>query len=118
MPVIAPSLQPAIANVESDLRGFVQRDLAQQRRMSETPPDSSEQIKTFVQGLSGGAIADVERTINELSKVRDMLRNESDRVIREVNSYASLAQAASSSMKVISDGLSQWQAKGPNTNRR
>ena len=118
MSIVAPSIQPTSDDVQTGLRDLVRRDLPQQRRHSEPAAGNSEQIKSFVKNLSGATISEVERTIEELSKVRDMLRSEAERVVREVNAYNSLAQAATSSMKVISEGLSQWQANGKNTNRR
>ena len=38
-----------------------------------------------------------------------MLRNEGERVQREISGYASLSQAAMTSMKIIADSLAQWQ---------
>ena len=118
MSLVAPSRQPEANDVEGDLRSLVRRDLPPQRRQSDPTAGNNEQIKSFVQNLSGASISEVERTIQELTKVRDMLRSEAERVVREVNAYASLAHAATSSMKVISDGLSQWQANSKNTSRR
>jgi hypothetical protein len=42
-----------------------------------------------------------------------MLRNEGQRVQREVSGYASLSQAAMTSMKIIGDSLVQWKAQSP-----
>jgi hypothetical protein len=43
--------------------------------------------------------------IHELEKMREMLRNEGERVSREIASYASLSQLSVSSMKAVSDSL-------------
>jgi len=40
--------------------------------------------------------------------VRDMLRNEGERVTREIAGYASLSHAAMTAMRVIGDSLKQW----------
>jgi hypothetical protein len=37
-----------------------------------------------------------------------MLRNEGDRVTREISGFASLNHAAITSMKIIADSLTQW----------
>jgi len=39
-----------------------------------------------------------------------MLRNEGERVSREVAGYASLSHAAMTAMKVIGDSLTQWKS--------
>jgi hypothetical protein len=51
--------------------------------------------------------------MTELSAVRDMLRNEGERVQREVSGYASLSQTAMTSMKIIGDSLVQWKSQSP-----
>jgi len=40
--------------------------------------------------------------------VRDMMRNEGERVSREIAGYASLSHAAATAMKVIADSIHQW----------
>jgi len=48
-----------------------------------------------------------------LSQVRDILRNQGQRVQREISGYASLSQAAMTSMKIIGDSLVQWKTQSP-----
>jgi hypothetical protein len=55
---------------------------------------------------------EIDRVILELQGVRDMLRNEGERVSREIAGYASLNHAAMTAMKVIGDSLKQWK-EGP-----
>ena len=61
---------------------------------------------------------EIDRVILELQGVRDMLRNEGERVGREIASYASLSQAAMTAMKVIGDSLTQWKNTPQNSDRR
>ena len=56
---------------------------------------------------------EIDRVILELQSVRDMLRNEGDRVSREVAGYASLSHAAMTAMTVIADSLTQWKGEPP-----
>ena len=42
-----------------------------------------------------------------------MLRSEGERVQREIAGYASLSQAAMTSMKIIADSLAQWKSQPP-----
>jgi hypothetical protein len=44
-----------------------------------------------------------------------MLRSEGERVQREISGYASLSQAAMTSMKIIADSMAQWQPGAPKT---
>jgi hypothetical protein len=39
-----------------------------------------------------------------------MMRNEGERVSREIAGYASLSHAAATAMKVITDSLTQWKS--------
>ena len=50
-----------------------------------------------------------------LVDINDMLRNEGERVSREIAGYASLSYAAMTAMKVIGDSLTQWKS-APNKN--
>jgi hypothetical protein len=45
-----------------------------------------------------------------LESVREMLRNEGERVSHEIAGYASLSHAATTAMKVITDSLTQWKS--------
>jgi hypothetical protein len=47
-----------------------------------------------------------------------MLRNEGERVQREISGYASLSQAAMTSMKIIGDSMAQWKSHSPQPAQR
>ncbi len=51
---------------------------------------------------------EIDRVIGELESLRDKLRNEGERVSREVAGYVSLSHAARTAMTVITDSLKQW----------
>jgi hypothetical protein len=51
---------------------------------------------------------EIDNVIGELRSVRDFLRNEGDRVQREIAGYATVSQTAMASMKVISESMAQW----------
>jgi hypothetical protein len=123
MPVIRPERlseidqAAAAANVaeevEGDIREFVRRDVSVFRRAR---PDgggggeiASDNINSLIQRVAGQSIGEIENVIAELTRVRDMLRSEGERVQREISGYASLSQAAMTSMKIIADSLAQWQ---------
>src|SRR5450755_5086103 len=103
----------ATANaVEGEIREFVRRDVSfLHPRRSEFdaangPP--AENLNALIQRVAGDSMDEIDRVIRELESVRDMLRNEGERVSREVAGYASLSHAATTAMKVIADSIKQW----------
>ena len=97
--------------VEGEIREFVRRDVSTFRRNSTTPENgdaAAENISALILRVSGASIAEIERVIAELTTLRDMLRNEGERVQREITGFASLSQAAMTSTKIIADSLTQW----------
>jgi len=94
--------------VEGEIREFVRRDVSVFRRARPERSEAADNINTLIQRVSGASITEIERVIGELTTVRDLLRNEGERVQREITGYASLSQAAMTSMKIIADSLAQW----------
>jgi hypothetical protein len=114
----APSEEAAAATatvneVEGEIREFVRRDVSVFRRNRSDATAggdvAADSINSLIQRVSASSLLEVERVINELTNVRDMLRSEAERVQREIASYASLSQGAMSSMKIIAESLGQWQ---------
>jgi hypothetical protein len=70
------------------------------------PP--AETLNALIQRVAGDSMDEIDRVIRELESVRDMLRNEGERVSREVAGYASLSHAATTAMKVFADRIKQW----------
>ena len=102
----------AVEQVEGEIRAFVRRDLSVFRRTrSESSEAAVESINSVIDRVSGASLVEIERVISELSMVRDMLRREGERVQREITGYASLSQAAMTSMKIIADSLAQWKSQ-------
>ena len=97
--------------VEGDIREFVRRDVSVFRRVR---PDgggemATDNINSLIQRVAGQSIGEIDHVIGELTRVRDMLRSEGERVQREISGYASLSQAAMTSMKIIADSMAQWE---------
>jgi hypothetical protein len=65
-----------------------------------------------LQRIAGMSLEEIDRVIRELESVRDMIRNEGERVSREIAGYASLSHAAITAMKVIADSVKEWK-NGP-----
>lgn len=110
--------------VEADIREFVRRDVSILRRPRQDDEHAtnlvpepagepvSENLNSLIRRVSGASMEEIDRVILELQAVRDLLRNEGERVTREISGYASLSHAATTSMKVIADSLTQWRS-GP-----
>ena len=103
--------------VEGEIRAFVRRDVSVFRRPRteshhEVPIDG---INSLIERVAGASVAEIEHVIVELTRVRDMLRTEGERVQREIAGYASLSQAAMTSMKIIADSLAQWKTQTSQT---
>ena len=114
-------IDQAAANAfEGEIREFVRRDVSFLRRpqRSETiePADANaaNNVHTLIRRVSSASMEEIDRVILELQGVRDMLRNEGERVTREISGFASLSHAAITSMRVIAESLEQWKNGGPN----
>jgi hypothetical protein len=104
----------AVEQVEGEIRAFVRRDLSVfRRKQQESGENSVENLNSVIERVSGASVVEIERVMAELSIVRDMLRSEGERVQREISGYASLSQAAMTSMKIIGDSLVQWKSQSP-----
>ncbi|WP_115516845.1 hypothetical protein [Undibacter mobilis] len=104
-------IDQAAANAfEGEIREFVRRDVARRPR-GETEPGGdvvADNLGMLIRRVSSQSMDEIDRVILELQGVRDMLRQEGDRVTREVAGYASLNHAAMTAMQVIGDSLKQW----------
>lgn len=116
-------IDQAAANAfEGEIRDFVRRDVAflpRQRNEPETVNDAAaENLNALIRRVAGASMEEIDRVILELQGVRDMLRNEGERVSRELSGYASLSHASMTAMKVIGDSLKQWKEAPANHGRR
>ena len=105
----------AVEQVEGEIRAFVRRDVSAFRRPRSESGESAENINSVIERVAGASVAEIDRVIGELTRVRDMLRSEGERVQREVAGYASLSQAAMTSMKIIADSVTKWKSQGAPT---
>jgi hypothetical protein len=108
-------IDQAAANAfEGEIREFVRRDVAFLRRprneADAAADPATENLNSLIQRVSGASMEEIDRVILELQSVRDMLRNEGERVSREIAGYASLSHASMTAMKVIADSLTQWKS--------
>ena len=114
----AAAATAAVEQVEGEIRAFVRRDISLFRRRQQEGTGGDEavsNVNSVIDRVAGASVAEVERVMAELSNVRDMLRNEGERVQREITGYASLSQAAMTSRQIIGDSLVQWKSQTPQT---
>src|SRR5262245_48875785 len=72
---------------------------------------SARNLDALIRRLAGTSMDEIDSVIRELEAVREMLRDEGERVSREIAGYAGLSQASMSAMKVISDSLRAWKGR-------
>jgi hypothetical protein len=70
-----------------------------------------ENLSALIQRVAGASMDEIDKVIRELEKMREMLRNEGERVSRDIASYSRLSQHSVSAMKVLSDGLAEWKSR-------
>jgi hypothetical protein len=100
----------AAAGFEGEIREFVRRDVAPWRRRDGAGEPGAENVNLLVERVAGASITEIDNVIAELQSVREILRQEGERVQREVSGYANLSQAAMTSMKIIAESMTQWRA--------
>jgi hypothetical protein len=98
---------------EGEIREFVRKDVAVARRSKGelvTNDVVGENLSGLIDRVSAASVAEIDRLISELQTVRDNLRNEAERVQREITGFAGMSQQAMTSMKIIADSLAHWKA--------
>ena len=102
----------AVEQVEGEIRAFVRRDVSTFRRPRLESGDAGvDNISSVIERVSGASVAEIDRVIAELSRVRELLRTEGERVQREIAGYATLSQAAMTSMRIIADSVTKWKSQ-------
>jgi NifU-like protein involved in Fe-S cluster formation len=86
-----------------------------EQQVSETGERPINELNALLRRLTGDSLEEIDRVVRDLESVCDMLRNEGERVTRELASYASLSHSALMAMKVLSDSVKQWK-NDPNQN--
>jgi hypothetical protein len=107
----------ASSEFEGEIREFVRKDVAPWRKRQEPATEGqAENVSMLVQRVAGASINEIDNVIEELRGMREFLRNEGERVQREIAGYANVSQTAAASMKIISESMAQWRsASGAST---
>src|SRR5947208_14488013 len=105
--------QPVRADpeLEGKFREVIRREVAPMRK-PQAEGDSeigAPGVNALLQQIAGSTFKEIDRLIDELQGLRDLLQSEGERVQREIVKYAQLSQAAMKSTKVIAEGMTQLQ---------
>lgn len=100
--------QAANRNFEGEIREFVRRDASRRAAREAAAGPGVDTANDLINQVAGASIAEIDRLIAELQRMRNMLQREGERVRHELSGYAGLSQSAMHSMKVISDTLAQF----------
>ena len=95
----------------SEKRGDVERVAYLRQQRSEaalTNGPAANDLNAVVRRVAGDFMEEIDRVIRALEGVREMMRNEGERVSREIAGYASLSHAAVTAMRVIADSIKHW----------
>src|SRR4051812_11277843 len=95
----------AIEEEVSDLGGAEQR-------LAPMIGESDQGLASLIRSVGMTSITDIDNLVSELQEARDYLQSEGERVRAEVAHYAALAEAASTSVKIIFDVLRAWRTTG------
>src|ERR1044072_1754531 len=104
--VMKPEDNQNPSEFEGEIREFIRRDVAHLRHA--LPEGAGDQAVTGINSLldrvSGSSVTEIDSLIDDLRNVRDFLKNEGERVQREVAGYAQLRQVALTSVRVLAGG--------------
>ena len=103
--------QAAADAFEGEIREFVRRDVSlNHQQQSDADPandPAAENLNKLIRRIAGASMEEIDGVILELQGVRDMLRNEGERLSHEIARYANLSHMSMTAMKAIADSLKQ-----------
>jgi hypothetical protein len=101
-------VQPADRpEIEGEIRDFVRHDAAR-KSADDHRALAADGIADTVQCVVGTSVGEVERLIAELTRVRDHLQSEGQRVEGEIAAFAQMGEAAMQSIKEIGQSLGRF----------
>jgi hypothetical protein len=87
----------------------VRRDVSFRRPRPEAVSHTAvDNVNSVIQRVAGASFDEIDSVIAALQTMKDTLRQEGERVQREIVGYAGLSHSAVTSMKVIAESLLQW----------
>lgn len=81
-------------------------------RQTVSRPQSNEgsnaRLDALIGHLVGSSMDEIDNVIRELEMMRELLRNEGERISRDIAAYAGLSQASMAAVKSLSDSIENW----------
>jgi hypothetical protein len=101
--------QPATGELEAELCNFVRQDFSSRPRLQGNTNMAAGvgDLSSLVARMATVSIDEAERVIKKVKNIRDLLRNEGDRVQREVRIYVDDSQAMIRSLRLVAENLAR-----------
>jgi hypothetical protein len=90
---------------QSGARAVLHSQTSERSQSHEAPPGN---LDALIRRVAGTSTDEIDRIIRELESMSDLLRNEGERVSRELAGYSSLSQSSVAAMKILSDSVKAW----------
>jgi hypothetical protein len=98
----APPHQRA-AKAEADVDEI--ESVFRQHDLPDTTTDGTTELNKLIERAAGASMDEIDRVIRELESLRGHLRDEGERVTREIAGFANLSRASKTAMQVIADTI-------------
>jgi hypothetical protein len=103
--VYAPANRRVLEDPINGARVAVTRQTLERPQLNE---GSNAHLNALVRRLAGSSMDEIDNVIRELERMRELLRNQGERISRDIADYAGLSQASMAAVKIISDSLEIW----------
>lgn len=87
--------------------------LRQSEGAAQTNVPAAENLNSLIQRIAAASMDDIDSVNRELESIRQVLRNEGERVRQEIAGYVRLSQASMAAMTLISESVRQWKDRRP-----
>lgn len=74
---------------------------------------AAENLNSLIRRIAAASMDDIDSVNRELEGIREVLRNEGERVRQEIAGYVRLSQASMAAMTLISESVRQWKDRRP-----
>ena len=74
-------------------------------RLSDVSRETDNDYSSFVSGISGRSVQEIDHLIEGLQGLREKLNNDGDRLHRQIAQYAAFSQSIIELTKIVSDGM-------------
>ena len=97
-----------IQEINEEMRELIEEGQDRVNGAPNNDPAIPSDLNAFLERVSGLSLAEIDRSIQELQKARNFLRNERQRMRQEMAEYLRLTKAAVSSSKAVSASIASF----------